>query len=305
MGILPALVAQERTRAVQEEQGLNRILGVLQGMRFEDLGRKFFRSYDPSPEGLQRFAAENRLSLPELSEFMALVKGFEDFRTGRLDAHTAYLKARTALEKALAPQPFTLSPGQTRYENGKPVASVPATGFTLSPGAARYDNQGRIVAQRPAEQKPFTLSPGAARYDAQGRLVVQRAPAPSGFTLGPGQTRYEGGKPVASKPAKKESGQKENPRLKALRSLAGTFLGRYSSLMAKQNIYTENDPQSEQVARQNLAAAIGIARQIKKEGGDPRDVGITPDFLGKLLQAGAITREEADRVAADLFPELE
>lgn len=303
MGILPALVAAERTRAVQEDHGLDRILGTLQAMRYEELGSRFLQNYDPSPEGLQRFARENRLSLPEMGEFMALVKGFEDFRTGRLGARTAYLKARADLEKALAPPSFTLSPGQTRFEGGRPVASVPSTGFTLSPGAARYDAQGRVVAQRPPTRTPFTLSPGAARYDAQGRIVAERAPAPSGFTLGPGQTRFENGKPVASKPPADTTDQKEPPRLKSLRSLVTTYLGRYSAIAARQNIAAV-DEKTQQVARQNLESALTLARQYRAEGGNPRDLGLSPEFVGTLLQSGALTRDEAETVLADLFPEV-
>lgn len=63
-------------------------------------------------------------------------------------------------QRPQAPQPFTLSPGATRYgPGGQPIASAPATPkapepFTLAPGATRYDPQGKPIATSPQPQTP-------------------------------------------------------------------------------------------------------------------------------------------------------
>ncbi len=52
--------------------------------------------------------------------------------------------------------------------------------FSLSPGQSRYDEQGRLIVSAPSaatpQGDPFTLSPGQTRYDEQGRPIASVAP---------------------------------------------------------------------------------------------------------------------------------
>lgn len=57
--------------------------------------------------------------------------------------------------KPKAGEGYTLGPGETRFEGGKAVATVPSIrsgeGYTLSPGQVRYDAEGNPIAGVPGE----------------------------------------------------------------------------------------------------------------------------------------------------------
>ena len=70
------------------------------------------------------------------------------------------------------------------FENMLPQRPKAPEPFTLSPGATRYGPQGQPIASQPAAQPqppapaPFTLSPGGTRFDAQGNPVASLPPTP-------------------------------------------------------------------------------------------------------------------------------
>ena len=77
------------------------------------------------------------------------------------------------------PQPFNLSPGQTRFgPDGKPIANLPPTPpqppapapFSLPPGGVRFDAQGNQVASVPVKPEPAQKPPPGYRPTSEGNL---------------------------------------------------------------------------------------------------------------------------------------
>ena len=74
------------------------------------------------------------------------------------------------------PEPFTMSPGATRYgPDGQPIATAPMAperpqAYTLPPGGVRFDPQGNQVASVPAKPEPMQKPPPGYRASAAGDL---------------------------------------------------------------------------------------------------------------------------------------
>lgn len=68
---------------------------------------------------------------------------------------------------------------EKRLELSRPKAPEP---FTLGPGDKRYDGQGALIAEVPANQSEggFSLSPGGQRFDAKGNLIASVPDRPGG-----------------------------------------------------------------------------------------------------------------------------
>lgn len=61
-----------------------------------------------------------------------------------------------------APQPFSLSAGQTEYDaSGNPIATQPAAPFNLSPGDVRYDATGKVIATGGAKPDSYQVVKGS------------------------------------------------------------------------------------------------------------------------------------------------
>ncbi|GEM_PF-3760964 len=293
MGVLNALAEMERLNTIGAQRGATQIKNYLQAERDRALGKRFFENYDPSPEGLQRFAADHNLDMPALARFTALVKGFEDFANNRADAQAAYTNALSRLTTALRPQTSNVSPGQRIVDqaSGRVIYTAPpapAQQKVLPPNATVYDprTQTGVYTAPPAPERKLPLAPSTTVYDPRTNKAIFTAPS---------APPKQGSLTAAQKQAAGD--------LKDLRNRFASYFGRYSAIAAKQNILTSS-PKSQAIARQNLTAALALARQYKAGGHSPAELGLSPETIGQLLAAGALTRDEAEQALHDLFPEV-
>lgn len=137
-----------------------------QATGLEALGQAFQLGLPGMVQGAQQRTLEERFGIPagispQLAEAMALQQW----------------------QQSLAPapqQPFTLGPGQQRFDpTGQLVAGVPTTvppeaGFTLGLGQQRFDPTGQPIAGVPGAAPPgFTLGPGQQRFDPAGEPIAE------------------------------------------------------------------------------------------------------------------------------------
>lgn len=266
MGLLQDLYRStpEQEAAIQNRH--QRVVGFIDQLRYRKLGQKFFESGDMTPEGLQAFAKQNNLGIDEMSHFMATAKGFQEFKTGQVNAETAYTKAQADLVKAKSAADFTLKPGEQRFgPQGQQIAGIPGApsgGFTLSPGQTRYGALGGapIAVGEEEPQKwgplqkgidPQTNQPYYFRMDQFNRKYVVPGVQAPGTAAG------------------------ENPVLEDIRKQYNVAQGQWASAKRGENVLSVGFEEGGlDVIAVNEQKMRILEQQYKANGGDPRRLGV-------------------------------
>lgn len=103
------------------------------------------------------------------------------------------------------------------------------------------------------------------------------------------------------KPIKPTTGK--TPKEKGLKEFSDLYkyhIGQYNQASRGVGQFIE-DPNKERVARESLKRAITIAIQHKKAGGNPADLGITPEAIKQQYKAGNLKKDKAVAALQILF----
>jgi hypothetical protein len=198
--------------------------------------------------------------------------------------------------KQYAPKPesYTLSPGQSRFENGQQVAAVPPEekaqpGFSLGPGETRFDASGQQIASRPAAPREPRVDnePLVPVIGDDGQPVLMRRSQAAGRR--PASNR-EQGRPVISGDANRIA--KLGTSLDRLGALEGQISGSGAT-----------------GAKAKLGVMVpDFVTEFTGIGGDAKSkqaaIDLVRQNVGKALEEGVLRKEDEEKYKR-ILPKIE